>query len=108
MSNAILNLKTDQEFEQEISTTQGLILLDFYADWCNPCKSQTPILEDIAMKLSDKIKIIKINIEELATLSANFQIKSIPTLVLLKDSKEVDRKIGLQDNQNLTEWINSY
>ena len=90
----------------EIISENKLVLVDFYAEWCGPCKMLAPIIHEIKEELSDKVYVIKVNVDEEEDLSTKFNIFSIPTLVLIKDGKELDRKIGYNTKQILVDWIN--
>ena len=90
----------------EIISNNNLVLVDFYAEWCGPCKMLAPIISEIKEELKDKIYVIKVNVDEEEDLSNKFGIYSIPTLVLIKDGKEIDRKVGYNTKQILVDWIN--
>ena len=90
----------------EIISENKLVLVDFYAEWCGPCKMLAPIIHEIKEELSNKVYVIKVNVDEEEELSTKFNIFSIPTLVLIKDGKELDRKIGYNTKQILVDWIN--
>ena len=90
----------------EIINQNKLVLVDFYADWCGPCKMLAPIIHEIKEELSERVYVIKVNVDEEEDLSNKFNIYSIPTLVLIKDGKEVDRKVGYNTKQILVDWIN--
>lgn len=80
----------------EHQTKDGLVLIDFWASWCMPCKMMAPILNEVAEEFGDKAKICKVNVEEHQQLSARFSVRNIPTLVLVKNGKEVDRIVGVK------------
>ena len=92
------------------STKTGLILVDFYADWCRPCKLMKPVLEEFAGDYSTKMKVAAVNTDFNKTLSGQYSISGIPCLVLLKDGKEVKRIVGYRDKaqllQELSSWLN--
>ena len=90
----------------EIISNNNLVLVDFYAEWCGPCKMLAPIISEIKEELKDKVYVIKVNVDEEEDLSNKFGIYSIPTLVLIKDGKEIDRKVGYNTKQILVDWIN--
>ena len=83
------------------------VLVDFWAEWCGPCKAIAPILDNIASEMGDKISIKKINIDENPQAPANFSIRSIPTMILFKDGSMADAKIGMGSEADLKNWINS-
>lgn len=88
----------DEEFESEVAN--GLVLVDFYADWCGPCKMIGEILETV-----EDVNILKVNTDEHTELALNFGIMSIPTLILFKDGNQVDKLIGLQSKTDILEFI---
>ena len=85
-----------------------LILKDFYADWCGPCVAMNPVLEELLPKYSGKIEMVRIDVDQNQAESQKYGVMSIPTLVLEKDGKELDRKIGLQQESTLKEWLDSH
>ena len=87
----------ESEFVNEIN--DGLVLIDFYADWCGPCKMLTPILEEIN-KENEDVRIIKVNIDDSRFLASYYQIQSIPTLVLLKNGQFLNKMIGFRPKKN--------
>ena len=94
---------TEESFEREISY-QGTILIDFFANWCGPCKMLSPILESVALK-KEELKIIKVNVDECPSLARTYGVMSIPTLVLLKEGKQVSSQVGFMPEEDLLRWI---
>ena len=101
---ALINATADNF--KEITGT-GLVLVDFYADWCGPCKMLTPVLEDLATEVTD-VKIVKVNVDDARELAKEYGVSSIPHLTLLKDGVEVARDLGFKPKEILLEWINSH
>jgi thioredoxin 1 len=97
---------TDQTFNTEI--TEGLVLVDFWAPWCGPCKMIAPVLEEIDGEMGDKVRIIKLNVDENAGTVGKFGVMSIPTLILFKDGVAVDKLIGFYPKEALTEIISKH
>ncbi|HHW37650.1 MAG TPA: thioredoxin [Bacillales bacterium] len=95
---AIVNA-TDQNFETE--TSQGTVLVDFWAPWCGPCKMIAPVLEEISGELGDKLKIVKLDVDENPDTAAKFGVLSIPTLLVFKDGAKVDQFVGFQPKDAL-------
>jgi thioredoxin 1 len=89
----------------EDAVKSGVVLVDFWAPWCGPCKQQTPILEKVAAAVGDKAVIAKVNVDEAPELAAKFGIRSIPTLVLLKDGENKQQLVGLQQEAALVSAI---
>ena len=84
---------TSDNFDEEVLKADKKVLVDFYAEWCGPCKMLAPIVEEVASENED-LKVVRINIDNEESIAMDYQIMSIPTLVLIKDGKEVDRVIG--------------
>jgi thioredoxin 1 len=96
---------TDETFDAEIK--QGVCLVDFYADWCGPCRMIAPVLEKLSKEFDGKVKIFKINVDQNQLIASKFGIRSIPTLIAFKDGKKVDIKMGAIPEAQLKAWINS-
>ncbi len=94
-------------FNQLIKKSEVPVLVDFYADWCGPCKTLSPIVQDVAKSLSGKIKVIKINVDKNNALAAQFNIRSIPTLILFKKGTPAWRKAGLLTKREMIKTIES-
>ena len=99
----VLNLNKDN-FEQSIAN--GVALVDFWAEWCGPCKMQLPIIEEFSSEMEGKATIGKVNVDEQLELAQSFGIQSIPTLILFKDGKPVKKLVGLHSKESLYEEIN--
>ena len=93
-----------QEFDS-ITQNDGLVIADFYAEWCGPCKAQAPILDELSKEFEGKIDIVKINVDELPELAARFGIMSIPTLVFFQNKKPIGNTVGLQRKEALLSKI---
>lgn len=94
---------TDQTFSNE--TGSGLVLVDFWAPWCGPCKMIAPVLEDLDTEIGDKVKIVKVDVDENQETASKFGIMSIPTLLVLKDGEIVDKVVGFQPKEALAERL---
>ena len=95
----------DLNFEHEVLKSDMPVLVDFYADWCGPCKILSPIVAEIAQEKSD-IKVVKINVDEAPNVAIKYQIMSIPTLIVIKDGNEVNRSVGLINKSQILDLIN--
>lgn len=95
-----LNLNSEN-FEKEVLNSDKPVLVDFYADWCGPCKMMAPIIEEIAEELKEKAKVGKINVDANQELAMEYGVMSIPTLIIFRDGKEVKRFVGLRDKNEL-------
>ncbi|WP_019242843.1 MULTISPECIES: thioredoxin [Bacillus] len=99
---AIVNA-TDQSFSTE--TAQGLVLADFWAAWCGPCKMIAPVLEELDSEMSDTVKIVKVDVDANPETAGNFGVMSIPTLILFKNGEVVDKVVGFQPKEALAELV---
>ena len=101
------NKTSDSTFQDDISSQANLVLVDFWAEWCGPCKQISPILEEIANE-KENLNILKLNIDENPATPQKYNVRGIPTLMLFKDGKLIDTKIGSLPKSSLEDWINSY
>lgn len=101
---AIVNV-SDQTFNQEISS--GVVLVDFWATWCGPCKMIAPVLEELDAEIGDKVKIAKLDVDNNPGTAAEYQVMSIPTLILFKDGQPIAKTAGYQPKEALVDFINS-
>jgi thioredoxin 1 len=102
-------LKTVAEFDHSISNTKSaLLILDFYAAWCGPCKALEPILDEMVYKKGDKIEIVKVSVDTVPDLAERFKIRTLPTLLFFEAGTEADRHLGTCTSQFLEEKINSF
>lgn len=93
-----------ENFETEVLKSEKTVLIDFYADWCGPCKMLSPIVEQVASE-NNNIKVVKINIDDEQDLAVNYGIMSIPTLVVIKNGQEVNRTVGVIPESEVKELI---
>ena len=98
---------TDEEFEDSILKNSGVCLVDFWAEWCGPCKQISPILEEIASEENNDVTIAKINIDENPRIATDYGIRSIPTMLLFVNGELKGTKVGAQPKQELNDWIKS-
>lgn len=96
---------TDQNFEAEVLKAEQPVLVDFFAVWCGPCQIQAPIIEELAKEYQGKVKVLSLDVDQSPKIAGDYQIFSIPTLVLFKDGKEVERLTGLQQKVVLKEKL---
>jgi thioredoxin 1 len=97
MSTQIL---TDQDFKQEVEESKGVVLVDFWAPWCGPCKIQGPIVDELSKEIKDA-KITKLNVDENQTTASTYGVMSIPTIIIFKDGKPQETLVGLQQKEVL-------
>ena len=93
-----------QNFEEEVIKSEKPVLIDFYADWCGPCKMLSPIIDEIAEENSE-IKVVIVNVDDSQDLAMKYQVMSIPTLVVIKNGEEVNRSVGLIDKSQVLNLI---
>lgn len=95
---------TSENFEKEVLQSDKPVLIDFYADWCGPCKMLSPIVDEVAEENTD-IKVVKINVDNAQDLAMKYQVMSIPTLVVIREGREVNRSVGLIDKSEVVSLI---
>ena len=96
---------TDQEFETQVIQSSTPVVVDFWAEWCAPCKQIAPALEEIATEMGDKIKVAKVNIDENPNAPSKYGVRGIPTLLLFKDGEVVSNSVGAKPKAKIQEWI---
>lgn len=96
---------TEANFQQEIA--QGVTLVDFYADWCGPCKVIAPIVAELANELQGQAVVGKINVDDAQEIATKYNVSSIPTLIVFKNGTEIKRAVGVKDKNSLREMITS-
>ncbi|MEQ8841558.1 MAG: thioredoxin [Acidimicrobiales bacterium] len=107
MAGAITTL-SDATFDEEIGSSSTPVLVDFWAEWCGPCKMIAPILEEIADEKGAVLKIAKLNVDEAGEIARRFEVMSIPTMILFKDGAEAKRIIGAKPKQALLDDLAEY
>ena len=98
---------SDNSFEKEVLKSENLTLVDFWAEWCGPCKMIGPALEEISEEMKDDIRITKLNIDENPTTPQKYNVRGIPTLLLFKNGEVIAEKVGALPKAQLQEWISS-
>ncbi len=97
---------TSSNFEEEVMKSETPVLLDFWASWCGPCKMVSPIVDEVANEVQNNAKVGKVNIDEEETLAQSFEITSIPTLIVIKNGKEVNRVVGVRSKEEIIQLLN--
>lgn len=95
-----------ENFEKEVLNETKTVLVDFYAEWCGPCKMMSPVINKIAEEIGEQVKICKINVDEAQDIASKYEIMSIPTFIVFKNGEIVKRTIGVQSEEKLKEMIN--
>ncbi|SUD92198.1 thioredoxin [Psychrobacter phenylpyruvicus] len=107
MSDLIVN-STDSNFEKDVVQSDLPVLVDFWAAWCGPCKAIAPILEELAEDYKDKVKVVKVDVDENPETASRFGIRSIPTLMVFKGGEKVDMVMGLQPKADLAALLDKH
>lgn len=102
---SVLNV-TSENYESEVLKSEKTVLIDFYADWCGPCKMMSPIIDEIAEEMKETVKVGKINVDENQDLAMKYGIMSIPTIVLLKNGEVQKTFVGVTDKEEIKQAIN--
>lgn len=101
-------MKINNKAEFEAIKNNGVVLVDFYADWCGPCKMLGPVLEDLAKEYEGKAKIVKVNVDEISDLASEYGVMSIPNMFILKDGAVVKNIVGYQPKPALKQVLDSF
>ena len=102
MSSVAVN---DENFENEVLKADSPVVVDFWAEWCGPCKQLSPLVDELADEMSGKVKVVKVNIDESPEAPTKYGVRGIPTLMVFKDGQVVDTRVGGMPKSQLTEWV---
>ena len=108
MASEKIMILNETNFNQVISETTIPILVDFWAEWCGPCKMIGPVVEEIASEFEGKVQVAKLDVDENQNTASNYKVVSIPTLILFKEGKEMERSIGYKNKDELRRLLNKY
>ncbi|MAH04450.1 MAG: thioredoxin [Pseudomonadota bacterium] len=96
---------TDASFDKEVLKADGLVVVDFWAEWCQPCQAMSPLIDEVAETMADKFKIVKVNIEDSPEAPTKYSVRGIPTLMVFKDGQVVDTRVGGMNKDQLNDWL---
>ncbi|MEG0379319.1 MAG: thioredoxin [Eubacterium sp.] len=99
---------TESEFQSEVLDQKGVVLVDFFATWCGPCKALGPIVDSLATEMGDKVKIVKIDIDQNADITAQYRVMSVPTMKIFKDGEVKETLVGLRPESELRDKLSYY
>jgi thioredoxin 1 len=97
----------DNDFETQVLKANGPVVVDFWAEWCGPCKAMSPLVDELAGEVGETVKVVKINIDESPNAPTKYGVRGIPTFMIFKDGKVVDTKVGSMSKTALADWVKS-
>ena len=98
---------TDKNFEQDVLKSSKPVLVDFWAEWCGPCRQLSPIIEELSGEKSDTLDVVKVNIDQNPEIPTKLGVRGIPTLMIFKDGEQVATKVGAMPKSALLDWVDS-
>ena len=102
MSSVAVN---DTDFENEVLNADKPVIVDFWAEWCGPCKQLSPIVDELADDMKDSVKVVKVNIDEAPEAPTKYGVRGVPTLMIFKEGQVVDTRVGGMPKSQLQEWV---
>jgi len=105
MSNPFYGTATDANFENEVVKSDKPVVVDFWAPWCGPCKALAPVFEEIAEKYQDRLKFMKLNVDDAQKTAVNYGVRGIPTVILFKNGNVLDTLVGLVSKERLEDFV---
>ena len=104
----MVNEVNEKNFDKEVLSEQLPVVVDFWATWCGPCRMLSPVIEEVSNELGDKAKFVKVNVDENQLLSQEYQVSSIPTVMILKDGNVVQKMVGFRPKEDLKSEISKF
>lgn len=98
----------DNDFEAQVLQASGPVVVDFWAEWCGPCKAMSPLVDELAGEVGEAVKVVKINIDESPNAPTKYGVRGIPTFMIFKDGKVVDTKVGSMSKTALSDWVKNH
>ncbi len=98
---------TEAEFEEKVLKADKPVLVDFWAEWCAPCRMIAPFLDEIDTEMGDRVKVVKVNIDEHPNLAARYGVRGIPTLMIVKDGEVISQQVGAAPKSAIASWVES-
>lgn len=96
------------EFETEVLNSNGVVIVDFFAEWCGPCKMLAPVLDELSAEMGDKVKVVKVDVDKDGELAIQYKVMGVPTMVFFKDGQDVDKIVGFVPKSALKEKLEYY
>jgi thioredoxin 1 len=105
MANADVSAATDTNFDKEVLKSSVPVLIDFWAEWCGPCKALGPTIDELATEFKGRVKVMKLNVDENPNTPGNYRIRGIPTLILFKDGQPIDQLVGAHPKKAIEDFL---
>lgn len=99
---------SDETFDAEVLNASETVLVDFWAEWCGPCKAMEPALKEVAEEMTGKVKVVKVNLDDGPNSSAKYGVRAVPTLMVFKNGEVADTRTGALPKSSLEEWVSSH
>lgn len=103
-----MNIVQDDNFASEVLQSKEPVLVDFFAEWCGPCRQMLPLVTELSTEMAGKVKVVKMNVDDAPKTPTQFDIQTIPTFIIFKAGKAVDKKVGSMTKSQLTDWVSSH